>query len=82
MNKARNAIGIYALTKKVHNLYLGETARKKVTFFWFCNNVDVPNHHKIDRNLFCPCCLQRLENDDDTDYDIPDLIPVRGKSRA
>eukprot|EP00957_Ditylum_brightwellii_P132080 10070400-Ditylum_brightwellii.AAC.1 len=38
MNKARNVIGLYALTKKVHNLYLGETSRKKVAFFWFCNN--------------------------------------------
>eukprot|EP00957_Ditylum_brightwellii_P083002 6310205-Ditylum_brightwellii.AAC.1 len=82
MNKARNAIGSYALTKKVHNLYLGETGRGKATFIWFCNSGDVPNSHKIDRNSFCPCQIQKLEDDSKSGKNLPDLIPVEKKRQS
>eukprot|EP00957_Ditylum_brightwellii_P059024 4476695-Ditylum_brightwellii.AAC.1 len=60
MNKARNTIGLYVLTKKVHNLYLGETARTKVTFFWFCNSGDVPDNHKKTRTHFAHTKFKNL----------------------
>eukprot|EP00957_Ditylum_brightwellii_P198642 15139868-Ditylum_brightwellii.AAC.1 len=45
-------IGLYALTKKVHNLYLGGSAWEKMAFLWFLNSGDVPDNHEIDRNSF------------------------------
>eukprot|EP00957_Ditylum_brightwellii_P203412 15334496-Ditylum_brightwellii.AAC.2 len=82
MNKARNKIGLYVITKKVCNLYLGETGRKKVTFFWFCNSGDVPDNNKIDRNSFFPRQIQKLEDDSKSDKNLPDLIPVEEKRQS
>eukprot|EP00957_Ditylum_brightwellii_P001618 125979-Ditylum_brightwellii.AAC.1 len=60
MNKARNAIGLYALTKKVRNLYLGETARGKVTFFCSATMVMYPTIIKLIGTCFSHVAFEDL----------------------
>eukprot|EP00957_Ditylum_brightwellii_P134900 10285171-Ditylum_brightwellii.AAC.1 len=74
MNEARNTTGLYALIKRVCNLYLGEKIRKQVTFFWCYNSGDVPSDHRIGKKSFWPCQIPKFENND-SNYDSNDDLP-------